>query len=137
MLINTLHLSTNENKELIENLKEELGGSSMKVVITGKSVLDVEMVEGLTTGRINMTLLGLGLVFMVLLVIYRNLMKAIIPIIPVVLIIGISSGVMYLMGIRFTPITATLGALVLGMGTEMTVMLMERDRKSTRLNSSH
>lgn len=126
MLINTLHLSTNENKELIENLKEELGGSSMKVVITGKSVLDVEMVEGLTTGRINMTLLGLGLVFMVLLVIYRNLMKAIIPIIPVVLIIGISSGVMYLMGIRFTPITATLGALVLGMGTEMTVMLMER-----------
>ncbi|OGS53969.1 MAG: hypothetical protein A2Y20_08635 [Firmicutes bacterium GWF2_51_9] len=126
MLINTLHLSTTENKELIENLKEELGGSSMKVVITGKSVLDVEMVEGLTTGRINMTLLGLGLVFMALLVIYRNLMKAIIPIIPVVLIIGISSGVMYLMGIEFTPITATLGALVLGMGTEMTVMLMER-----------
>ncbi|HAO62344.1 MAG TPA: hypothetical protein DCQ90_10720 [Erysipelotrichaceae bacterium] len=126
MLINTLHLSNTENKELIENLKEELGGSSMKVVITGKSVLDVEMVEGLTTGRINMTLLGLGLVFMALLVIYRNLMKAIIPIIPVVLIIGISSGVMYLMGIEFTPITATLGALVLGMGTEMTVMLMER-----------
>lgn len=126
MLINTLHLSTNENKELIESLKEELGGSSMEVVITGKSVLDVEMVEGLTTGRINMTLLGLGLVFLALLIIYRNFAKAIIPIIPVVLIIGISSGVMYLMGIRFTPITATLGALVLGMGTEMTVMLMER-----------
>lgn len=73
-----------------------------------------------------MTLLGLGLVFMALLLIYRNLVKAILPIIPVILIIGISSGVMYLTGIKFTPITATLGALILGMGTEMTVMLMER-----------
>ena len=63
---------------------------------------------------------------MALLLIYRNLVKAILPIIPVILIIGISSGVMYLTGIEFTPITATLGALVLGMGTEMTVMLMER-----------
>ena len=98
----------------------------MNFEITGKSVLDVEMVNGLTSGRINMTLLGLGLVFMALLLIYRNLVKAILPIIPVVLIIGISSGIMYLTGIKFTPITATLGALVLGMGTEMTVMLMER-----------
>ena len=73
-----------------------------------------------------MTLLGLGLVFMALLVIYRNLFKALIPIIPVVLIIGISSLVMVGMNIDFTPITATLGALVLGMGSEMTIMVMER-----------
>ena len=31
-----------------------------------------------------------------------------------------------MLGIKFTPITATMGALVLGMGTEMTVMLLER-----------
>jgi len=126
MLINTLHLSSAEYKVLIASLKDDLTGSPMTFQITGKSVLDVEMVQGLTSGRITMTLLGLGLVFMALLAIYRNLMKAIIPIIPVILIIGISSGVMYLSGIKFTPITATLGALILGMGTEMTVMLMER-----------
>jgi len=126
LLINTKHLSTQANKDLIADLKSDLSNTTMKLEITGKSVLDVEMVNGLTSGRINMTLLGLGLVFMALLFIYRNLVKAILPIIPVVLIIGISSGVMYLTGIKFTPITATLGALVLGMGTEMTVMLMER-----------
>jgi hydrophobe/amphiphile efflux-3 (HAE3) family protein len=126
LLINTKHLSTQANKDLIADLKSDLSNTTMKLEITGKSVLDVEMVNGLTSGRINMTLLGLGLVFMALLLIYRNLVKAILPIIPVVLIIGISSGVMYLTGIKFTPITATLGALVLGMGTEMTVMLMER-----------
>jgi uncharacterized protein len=126
VLINTKHLSTEMNKALIANLKEEFTDGPFEFAITGQSVLDVEMVQGLTSGRINMTLLGLGLVLMALLLIYRNLIKAILPIIPVVLIVGISSGVMYLSGIAFTPITATLGALVLGMGTEMTVMLMER-----------
>jgi predicted RND superfamily exporter protein len=98
----------------------------MQAILTGKTVLDVEMVEGLTQGRITMTLLGLGLVFAALLLIYRNLFKALIPLIPVVIIIGISSGLMFLLGIDYTPITATLGALVLGMGTEMTVMVLER-----------
>ena len=33
---------------------------------------------------------------------------------------------MYLLGLKYTPITATLGALILGMGTEMTIILLER-----------
>ena len=89
-------------------------------------MLDAEMVEGLTSGRIEMTLLGLGLVFLALLVVYRSFFKALVPLIPVSLIIGFSAGSMYLLGIDYTPITATLGALILGMGTEMTVMVMER-----------
>ena len=98
----------------------------MKVQITGKSVLDVEMVNGLTSGRVKMTIIGLALVFAALIVIYKNPFKALIPILPVVMIIGMSGGIMYLLNIKYTPITATLGALVLGMGTEMTVMLLER-----------
>lgn len=45
---------------------------------------------------------------------------------------------MYLLGIDYTPITSTLGALVLGMGTEMTVMLMERyiEERGTGKNKS-
>ena len=126
ILVNIKHLSTEDSKALIQNLKIDLGDAPMDVQLTGKTVMDVEMVEGLTSGRITMTLLGLGLVFMALLIIYRNLFKALIPIIPVVLIIGISSLVMVGMEIDFTPITATLGALVLGMGSEMTIMVMER-----------
>lgn len=126
ILVNIKHLSTEDAKALIQNLKIDLGDAPMNVQLTGKTVMDVEMVKGLTSGRITMTLLGLGLVFMALLVIYRNLFKALIPIIPVVLIIGISSLVMVGMNIDFTPITATLGALVLGMGSEMTIMVMER-----------
>lgn len=126
MLLNIKHLSTEELSAFIDSLKVTLSEHNFTGEVAGKSVLDVEMVKGLTSGRIAMTGLGLLLIFAILLLIYRNLVKALIPILPVVSIIGLSSGFMYLFGIRFTPITATLGALVLGMGTEMTIMLMER-----------
>jgi hydrophobe/amphiphile efflux-3 (HAE3) family protein len=126
ILVNIKHLSTEASKALIQDLKVNLADAPMELQLAGKTVMDVEMVEGLTSGRITMTLWGLGLVFMALLIIYRNLFKAMIPIIPVVLIIGVSSLIMVGMDIAFTPITATLGALVLGMGSEMTIMVMER-----------
>jgi predicted RND superfamily exporter protein len=117
----------------VNDLKDVVSDTDMRVHVTGKSVLDVEMVEGLTSGRVKMTLIGIGLVFVVLLFIYRNIVKAFIPVFPITLIVGMSGGIMYLLGLKYTPITATLGALVLGMGTEMTIMLLERyleERKS-------
>ena len=126
ILLNIRHLAIDDLREFILQLKDDLADAPMKVQITGKSVLDVEMVNGLTSGRVKMTIIGLALVFAALAVIYKNLFKALIPILPVVMIIGMSGGIMYLLNIKYTPITATLGALVLGMGTEMTVMLLER-----------
>jgi len=133
ILLNIEHLPTEELQNFVAQLEDEIKDTSMEIHITGKSALDIEMVNGLTSGRIKMTVLGLVLVFAALLVIYRNPIKALIPIFPVALIVGMSSGIMYLLGIKFTPITATLGALVLGMGAEMTIMLLERyleERKS-------
>ena len=126
MLLNIKHLPTENLQRFIKQLNNDSKSSAMEVQISGKSVLDVEMVNGLTSGRVKMTLIGLALVFAALLVVYRNPFKALIPLLPVAIIIGMSSGLMYLLDIKFTPITATLGALVLGMGTEMTVMLLER-----------
>ncbi|ETA81512.1 efflux RND transporter permease subunit [Youngiibacter fragilis] len=126
VIINIRHLPTEELETFIASLRETLADNAINVQVTGKSVLDVEMVKGLTSGRITMTGLGLVLIFAALLMIYRNPVKALIPVLPVISIIGISSGIMYLSGISFTPITATLGAMVLGMGSEMTIMLMER-----------
>ncbi|NLY82591.1 MAG: MMPL family transporter [Clostridiales bacterium] len=136
ILLNIKHLPTEELKEFVSELENDIKDTDMKTEITGKSILDLEMVEGLTSGRIKMTIIGLLLVFTALFVIYRNPFKALIPIIPVVLIIGMSSGIMYLLGIDYTPITSTLGALILGMGTEMTVMLMERYLEERKLGEN-
>lgn len=133
ILMNIKHLSTEELQVFVNDLKDNLDDTTMDVYVTGKSALDVEMVKGLTDGRVKMTILGIGLVFLVLLLIYRSVIKAFIPVFPIILIVGMSGGIMYLLNLNYTPITATLGALVLGMGTEMTIMLLERyveERKS-------
>ncbi len=126
ILLNISHMSTEALQDFVEDLKVIVEDAPMAVEVTGMSVLDVEMVKGLTEGRVKMTVIGLALVFIALLLMYRNIAKAFIPIFPIILIIGMSAGTMYLLGIKYTPITATLGALVLGMGTEMTIMLLER-----------
>lgn len=109
------------NKYLVEN-----DSDTMKTTVTGKAVLDVEMVSALTTGRYKITLLAMLLVFVGLLAIYRHPIKAFIPLIPIVLIIGWSGAIMHLAGISYTPLTATLGALIIGIGTEFTILIMER-----------
>ncbi len=42
------------------------------------------------------------------------------------IVIGWSGGVMSLLNISYTPLTATLGALILGVGSEYAILMMER-----------
>lgn len=123
------HLDADHLKLFLENLSIYLETNeiaSVNTTITGKAVLDVEMIQGLTTGRYKMTLLGMGLVFFSLLLIYRHPIKALIPLLPIIFIVGWSGLTMYFLDINYTPLTATLGALIIGIGTEFTVLFMER-----------
>lgn len=123
------HLETENLQVFIKDLGIYLQNHEIDLIettITGKSVLDVEMIKGLTTGRYQMTLLGMGLVFFGLLLIYRHPIKAFIPLLPILFIVGWSGLAMYFLDISYTPLTATLGALIIGIGTEFTVLVMER-----------
>jgi len=122
-------LSTDELTVFIEELEEfveEERIGSVETMLTGQSVLDLEMVSALTSGRYQMTLLGMAFVFLGLLAFYRRIEKALIPLLPIILIIGWSGLAVYGLGIEYTPLTATLGALIIGIGTEFTILLMER-----------
>ncbi|TXL65765.1 hypothetical protein FHP05_06495 [Cerasibacillus terrae] len=133
------HLETEELQLFVDDLDTFLKKNKldkMETIITGKSVLDIEMIKGLTTGRYQMTLLGMGLVFFGLLFIYRHPIKAFIPLLPILFIVGWSGLAMYFLDISYTPLTATLGALIIGIGTEFTVLVMERfyeERRNGRL----
>ncbi|WP_419095405.1 hydrophobe/amphiphile efflux-3 (HAE3) family transporter [Methanococcoides cohabitans] len=98
----------------------------VSVTITGDTVTFTEVISALTTGRVAMTMLGLIMVFGGLVVIYRDWLKAFTPVITMLMVIGWAGGVMYIMGIEYTPMTATLGALILGVGSEYAVLMMER-----------
>ncbi|MCL7412710.1 MAG: RND family transporter, partial [ANME-2 cluster archaeon] len=98
----------------------------VEVTITGNSVVFTTVIWSLTSGRVAMTLTGLILVFLGLLAIYRDWLKALTPVITMFMVIGWAGGIMYVTGIDYTPMTATLGALILGVGSEYAVLMMER-----------
>ncbi|MFA5367260.1 MAG: hydrophobe/amphiphile efflux-3 (HAE3) family transporter, partial [Dehalococcoidia bacterium] len=97
------------------------------VTVTGWPIMMRILGDGLSEGRTEMTLIGIGLIFFGLLLLFKfNIMKVFMAILPVALIIGWSSGVMWLADIKYTPATATMGALIIGIGTEFTILLMMR-----------
>jgi len=128
IIVSIVDLEPEDTEAFIDELNAYVNssGTDMDVTVTGQAVIDVEMITALTTGRYLITLVGMLLVFLGLLVIYRNPLKAIIPLIPISLIVGWSGGFMYIFGLEYTPLTATLGALIIGIGTEFTILIMER-----------
>ena len=98
----------------------------ISVTQTGDMAVMNSVIGALTTGRIRMTLLGLVLIFSILLLIYRDLIKAVLPVLPMFMVIGWMGGMMYISGMTYNPMTATLGALILGVGSEYAILTMER-----------
>jgi hydrophobe/amphiphile efflux-3 (HAE3) family protein len=128
LLVSIESLEPEVLEEFIDDLNDflSLQDTDMNVTVTGQAVIDVSMITALTTGRYTITLIGLLLVFLGLLVIYRNPLKALTPLIPISFIVGWSGAFMYTFGLVYTPLTATLGALIIGIGTEFTILVMGR-----------
>jgi len=124
------NLGTEGVARLIESYEEDLAWMTpppgVSVRATGNIVVMTTVIDALTSGRVEMSLLGLVLIFILLLLIYRDLIKALLPVLPMVVVIGWMGLVMYYGGLKYTPLTATLGALILGVGSEYAILMMER-----------
>ncbi len=124
------NLGTEGMARLIKSYEDDLAWMTpppgVTVRITGQPVLMTTVMDALTSGRVEMSLLGLVLIFILLLIIYRDLIKALLPVLPMLVVIGWMGGVMYFGGLKYTPLTATMGALVLGVGSEYAILMMER-----------
>jgi predicted RND superfamily exporter protein len=83
-----------------------------------------------SSGRRLLTLVvGLLAVGLVLLAVFRTLSRAIIPLVPIALATGWSALILYATRIPLNPMSATLGALVIAISTEFSVLLSERYRQ--------
>ncbi len=92
----------------------------------GLSMLTARTVEAFTIRRGLIELVGILAVLLGLLLIYRDWRRALIAVIPIALVTGWSSAFMWVAGVDLNPLTAVLGALVIAVGTEFTVLLLSR-----------
>jgi uncharacterized protein len=81
-------------------------------------------------GRRLLTLaVSLLLVALALLAVFRDVRRALVPLAPIALATGWSSGLLFCLRIPLNPMSATLGALVVAISTEFSVLLSERYRQ--------
>jgi uncharacterized protein len=83
-----------------------------------------------SSSRRRLTLLvGLIAVGLVLLAVFRRPARALVPLIPIALATGWSALIVFATRIPLNPMSATLGALVIAISTEFSVLLSERFRQ--------
>jgi len=130
ILFSTVDMENEVAMAMIDNFAQEIEWNEpppgVSVRITGMGEMFTNLIKEINTGKNQMTFLAFVMIFGLLLLIYRNAVKAITPVIPIMMIVGWNGLVMYVLGIDYTPMTATLGSLTIGVASEYTILIMER-----------
>jgi hydrophobe/amphiphile efflux-3 (HAE3) family protein len=103
--------------------------AGVKVRFAGLPVITAAAASNLSSSRYWLTLAGLAAVALALLAAYRSFVRALAPLVPVVLATGWSSLVLWLTQIPLNPMSAALGALTIAIATEFSVILAARFRE--------
>ncbi|CAN5620502.1 RND family transporter [soil metagenome] len=120
-----------EQKQLIDGLRDAInanGGppAGVSAQVVGLPVLAADANTELSSNRYLLTAIGLLAVALALLAVYRKARRALVPLIPIVFATGWSALVVELAGVPLNPMSATLGALVIAIATEFSVLLSAR-----------
>jgi hydrophobe/amphiphile efflux-3 (HAE3) family protein len=114
----------------LENIKRDLEWNQppagVTAGITGTGEMFTNLIEEISKGKTQMTLLAFVLIFIFLFSVYRKFGRAITPVIPIMMIVGWNGLIMYVLGIDYTPMTAVLGSMTIGVASEYTILIMER-----------
>ncbi|HVP93780.1 MAG TPA: hydrophobe/amphiphile efflux-3 (HAE3) family transporter [Methanoregulaceae archaeon] len=94
------------------------------------------LLTSMTNSKETMTGLGFLLVFVFLILVYRK-PSAVSPIIPIIFVVGWNAVMLYILGITYNPLTATLGSMTIGVAAEYTILVMERyEEEKERLHDT-
>jgi hypothetical protein len=119
-------------EEVIRAMRSELHPpAGVSARLAGLPVLAAEANDRVSAPWRRYLMLGLGLlaVALVLLVALRSRTRALIPLIPIALATGWSALVLFALRIPLNPMSVTLGAMVIAISTEFSVLLSERYRQ--------
>jgi uncharacterized protein len=128
-----------QQKRVVDDIERRLDPPpGVQASVVGLPVLAAEANADLASPwRRALTLLAaLAGVFLVLLLVRRSVRGAAIPLIPIALASGWSAGIVFLLGllpgpleVELNPMSVTLGALVIAVSTEFSVLLSARYRQ--------
>jgi hydrophobe/amphiphile efflux-3 (HAE3) family protein len=122
-----------DQQDLIEDVRAQVDPPNAAgppdgtdVDVAGLPVIAAEANSDLDRSRWWLPPAGLVAVALVLLAVYRSARRALVPLVPVLLATGWSGLVVAAMDVSLNPMSATLGALVIAIATEFSVILSAR-----------
>ena len=123
-----------QQERLIDDIRSQInppGGdlgppAGVTANVVGLPVLAADANSELDSNRYLLTLAGLAAVALALLAIYRSARRALVPLVPIVFATGWASLGLWAVGLPLNPMSATLGALVIAIATEFSVILAAR-----------
>jgi predicted RND superfamily exporter protein len=120
-------------QEELAILKDEINGDitsygSVKAVVTGTNIINLEITNNLTESQILSTVISIFLAAMVLMFVYRNLSLGLIALIPVGISIVWILGTMYFIGYSLNVLTITVTSITIGIGIDYAIHATERFR---------
>jgi uncharacterized protein len=129
-----------EQKELIDAIRAEIDPAGtandpppgVSAEVAGLSVLAADANAALSDNRYLLTFAGFAAVALVLLLAYRSLRRALVPLVPIAFATGWAALGLAIAGVPLNPMSATLGALVIAIATEFSVLLSARFEEERR-----
>lgn len=119
-------------QEVLEEMRAELDPpAGVTARLAGLPVLAAEANEALSSPARRLGTLAASLlaVALALLLVTRSWRRALVPLVPIVLATGWSAALLWLLQIPLNPLSAVLGALVVAISTEFSVLLAARYRE--------
>ncbi|MCK9893214.1 RND family transporter [Frankia sp. AgB32] len=100
--------------------------AGVRATPSGLAVIGTGLVASFQHNRAELTYYALLAVLVLLLVVHRNLVRATLSLVPVLIAVGLSSIVALLIGVDLSPLTAVSGPLIIALCTEFTTLLVFR-----------
>jgi len=123
-------LSSADQLKLMHKISNDMKAiDGVKIKPAGAQVMMLYGIDNIGANSEIMIGAGLLIIFLSLFLVYRRVKHALYPLIPIALVLGFSPGALKLLDISYNPLTTALSCLVLGIGTEFTILIMERFRE--------
>ncbi|MFW5639251.1 MAG: efflux RND transporter permease subunit [Methanoculleus sp.] len=125
----TVDMEMSVARDLVKRVQSDVVWNAppagVTVKITGSMEMFAAVMDDISESRTYMTMIGFAFILGFLIMVYRKF-GAISPVIPIVFIVGWNGAIMYLLGLDYTPLTAVLGSMTIGVASEYTILIMER-----------
>ncbi|MDK2916027.1 MAG: uncharacterized protein PWR25_584, partial [Euryarchaeota archaeon] len=125
----TVDMEMSVARDLVGRIQDDVAWNNppagVTVKITGQMEMFAAVMDDIEESKTYMTVLGFAFILGFLILVYRKF-GAVSPVIPIVFIVGWNGAIMYLLGLEYTPLTAVLGSMTIGVASEYTILIMER-----------